>query len=209
VLCKWEEFLMATPGALVSTIAKALGIPEATVVQHDRNLVAAGLRTTGGRGTSAAQVTSRDAANLLIAIGGAPISGASVKESSKACERYRPLRSYGLGHKKGTFFRLKQELPTLGMLPDKHSFGDAIATLIDTVAAGEFGFPKDSLRYPWVSVRFDAPVPEGGITVAFRGRRAQLSYRETEESRNYDSDFRQERSFGFATLLELAKVLQS
>jgi hypothetical protein len=198
---------MATPGQLVHTVARALSIPEATVVQHDRNLAVAGFRTKGGRGPSAAQVTSRDAANLLIAIGGAPISGASVKESSKTCERYRPLQSYGLGNKRGTFFRLKQQLPTLGMLPDKHSFGDAIATLVDTVAAGEFGFPKDSGPYPYVQVRFYAPFPEGGITVGLRGRRVQLSYRKTEETRLYDSDFQQERGFGLATLLEVAKIL--
>jgi len=43
---------MATPGELVRTVAEALGIAEATVVQYDRNLVAAGLRTKGGRGRS-------------------------------------------------------------------------------------------------------------------------------------------------------------
>src|SRR5438105_5022742 len=121
------------------TIAQILGIPEATVVQHDRNLATAGLRTKAGRGRSAAQVTSHDAANLLIAIGGAPISGASVKESRRTCERYRLLRAYG---KSGSFSRLRSRLPTLVRLPDKHSFGDAIATLINSIAAGKFGFPK-------------------------------------------------------------------
>jgi hypothetical protein len=45
---------MATPGQLV-----------------DRVLAESGLRTTGGRGLSAAQVTAADAANLLLAICGA------------------------------------------------------------------------------------------------------------------------------------------
>ena len=199
---------MATPGEFVQTIAEALGISEATVVQHDRNLIAAGLRTKGGRGTSAARVTSEDAANLLIAIGGAPISGASVKESSRTCKRYRSLRAYGVNIKSSSFSRLKTQLPTLGTLPDKHLFADAIATLIDAIAAGEFGFPEDPFDYPHVSVGFYAPFIEGGIVVEFRGkRRIQLNYRKTEESRIYDSDFWQQRRFGFATLIKVAKVL--
>jgi hypothetical protein len=198
---------MATPGELVHTIAKVLGIAEATVVQIDRNLLAAGLRTKAGRGPSAAQVTSHDAANLLIAIGGAPITGASVKESRRTCERYRLLRAYGVQIKLGSFSRLKSQLPTLGRLPDKHSFGDAIAALIDSITAGEFGFPKDPLHYPHVSVRFDGPFPEGGIVVEFRGRRVQLSYQQTREPRRYESDFSQERRFGFATLSDVAKIL--
>jgi hypothetical protein len=41
---------VATPGKLVRAVADMLGAPEATVIQHDRNLVAAGLRSKGGRG---------------------------------------------------------------------------------------------------------------------------------------------------------------
>jgi hypothetical protein len=56
-----------TPGQLVQAVAIALDVPEETVVQHDRNLVVAGLRTKGGRGRSAPQVTPLDAARLLVA----------------------------------------------------------------------------------------------------------------------------------------------
>ena len=59
---------MATPGQLVQVMADILGIPKATVTQYDRVLAEKGLRSKGGRGTSAARVTSRDAANLLIAL---------------------------------------------------------------------------------------------------------------------------------------------
>src|SRR5439155_17694246 len=74
---KLREVLMATPGQLVKCIAEALGIPEPTVVQYDRLLAENGLRSKGGRGTSAAKVTAVDAANLLIAIMGSPVAGAS------------------------------------------------------------------------------------------------------------------------------------
>jgi len=56
-----------TPGQLVNAVSIALDVPEETVVQHDRNLVVAGLRTKGGRGRSAPQVTPLDAARLLVA----------------------------------------------------------------------------------------------------------------------------------------------
>jgi hypothetical protein len=56
-----------TPGQLVKAVSIALEVPEETVVQHDRNLVVAGLRTKGGRGRSAPQVTPLDAARLLVA----------------------------------------------------------------------------------------------------------------------------------------------
>ena len=68
---------MATPGQMVQTMADVLGMPAATVSQYDRQLAEAGLRTTGGRGPSAAKVGATDAANLLIAILGSPVSGAS------------------------------------------------------------------------------------------------------------------------------------
>ena len=56
-----------TPGQLVKAVAIALDIPEETVTQHDRNLVVAGLRTTGARGRNAPDVTSLDAARLMVA----------------------------------------------------------------------------------------------------------------------------------------------
>ena len=59
---------MATPGQLVRTMASVLGIPEPTITQYDRNLAEAGLRQIRGRGTSAAEVSAEDAANLLVAI---------------------------------------------------------------------------------------------------------------------------------------------
>jgi hypothetical protein len=197
---------MATPGELVRTIADALGIPVATVVQHDRNLAAAGLRTKGGRGPSAAHVTSQDAANLLIAICGAPISGATVKESCQTWTRYGSLRAHGVNIKASNFRRLKNFFPTLARLPDRHTFADAIATLIDSIASREFDDPRISAGYQHVSVGFKAPRPRGSITVN-RLRRVQMSYQQSDEWRVDDSDFRQERSFGLETLTKIAEVV--
>ena len=53
---------MVTPPRLVKTISAATGLPLATVVDLDRRLLAAGLRTKGGRGRNAPCVTALDAA---------------------------------------------------------------------------------------------------------------------------------------------------
>lgn len=192
---------MASPGELVHTVAQVLGIPKGTVIQHDRNLASAGLRTKGGRGRSAARVTARDAAYLLIAICGAPISGASVKETVTTCKRYSALRAYGLGN----FSRLKSQLPTLATLPDGHSFRDAIAALIESLAAGEFDF--EGRRSGTVHVGFDGPNPMGSIHVGVR-KSARLWYRESEEwIWGTNKDLRQHRGFSIETLSEIARLV--
>jgi hypothetical protein len=76
---------MATPGQMVQTLAEATGVPRATVAQFDRVLAENGLRSSGGRATSAARVTPRDVANLLLAIMGSPMSGAAIKEAARTC----------------------------------------------------------------------------------------------------------------------------
>jgi hypothetical protein len=195
---------MATPGELVRTVAQVLGIPEATVTQHDRNLASAGLRTKGGRGRSAARVTPQDAAHLLIAICGAPLWGATVKESLATCERYSALRAYGAGGRLDNLSRIKSQLPTLGRLPDGHRFVEAISALITSINAGEFEFwgkPTGT-----VYVGFSGPNPEGSILVSVR-RSARLYYRTSPEREFGDKDFRQERRFTIETLREIATVI--
>ena len=78
---------MATPGQMVQTMADVLGIPAATVSQYDRQLAEAGLRTTGGRGPSAAKVGATDAANLLIAILGSLFPAPQFERPSKSAKR--------------------------------------------------------------------------------------------------------------------------
>jgi hypothetical protein len=79
---------MATPGMLVRSIAKTLGVPAPTVTQFDRVLAENGLRSKSGRGNSAAQVTAKDAANLLIAIMASPVQGAAVRDAALTCQTY-------------------------------------------------------------------------------------------------------------------------
>jgi len=56
-----------TPAALVRAVAKAIDVPESVMIQHDRRLAEAGLRTTGGRGASTRPMTMGDAGKLILA----------------------------------------------------------------------------------------------------------------------------------------------
>jgi hypothetical protein len=145
---------MATPGQLVQTMAAVLGISPATVAQYDRVLSEHGLRSKGGRGRSAAKVSSRDAANLLIAVLASPVSGLSMKDAVRACKVYASLPSLRKASWPENFTQF--ELPTLAELPKNHSLGDALSELIDAAANGEqFKIPPQYL------FKFQAPGPNG------------------------------------------------
>lgn len=118
-----------------------LGVEEPTVTQHDRNLVIAGLRTKGGRGTSAAKVTARDAAHLITAIMGSE----QVKDSANTVLRYTDTVEHASFFAKAHPEEYAEQarakyaafkLPALDALVDGHSFIDALTTLI-TLAMDE------------------------------------------------------------------------
>lgn len=121
---------MATPGQFVEVMAEALGVPEATVVVHDRNLVIAGLRSKGGRGRSAAQVTERDAAHLLTAI----LASAQVRDSVHSVKRYGKTRPHR--HTSSADGYKRSGIKELAQLPAEHSFIDALEALIAAAASG-------------------------------------------------------------------------
>lgn len=142
---------MATPGELVKVIAAATGEDEATVAQHDRNLVVAGLRTKGGRGRSAAKVTARDAALLLTAV----LGSHRVKDSVETVQRYIETQEHHAHWHKHYPDKLQGMgnanvwedfgIPEMAALPLTHSFIDALETLITVAADGKlvrhFGKP--------------------------------------------------------------------
>jgi hypothetical protein len=195
---------VATPGHLVRVMADILGIPEPTVVQHDRNLAAAGLRSKSGRGLSAARVTSLDAANLLISICAASPFGASVKESITTYERFAMLKAHR-GAKLEDFSRVAGPLPTLGSLRKGHLFRDALAALIDSIAFGEFTF-LDGGPTGTVYVSLDDPGPAASIRIE-RLKAVALSYGDAVRSARSKPDLWQNRGFSDVTLRELARVV--
>jgi hypothetical protein len=162
---KLREVMMATPGQLVKCIAEALSIPEPTVIQYDRLLAENGLRSKGGRGTSAAKVTPVDAANLLIAILGSPIAGASIKPAIEICKTYGRLPLKVGSQSIDTFKKLG--FATVAKLPPAHALRDGIAAIIRAASVGEsliIPVPEEApLTGPandWhVSITLNGPTP--------------------------------------------------
>jgi hypothetical protein len=122
------------PGQLVKAVSIALDVPEETVVQHDRNLVMAGLRTKGGRGRSAPEVTTLDAARLFIAILGSirtKDSVDTVKQFERAIFQGKYVRLGGAEMRTGEGLRAQEFDNAIVRLPLTHNLIEALAALID------------------------------------------------------------------------------
>src|SRR5262245_25400553 len=142
---------MATPGQLVHEMADVLGMSEATVTQYDRVLAENGLRSKSGRGKSAAKVTARDAANLLIALATSP----SATDAVRNCKLYASLRDDVFSGESPENFALFG-LPTLAHLPKNHSFRDALTALVAAAGDGEiFTVPKREPNRPHTTTFFE------------------------------------------------------
>src|ERR1035437_2127657 len=115
---------LLTPGQLVNAVAIALNVPVETVVQHDRNLVVAGLRTKGGRGHSGAKVTPLEAARLMVAV----LGSARVLDSVEAVQAYTEA-SFHPQAGSSAFD------PAIAGLPPNHNFIEALAALITDAGA--------------------------------------------------------------------------
>jgi hypothetical protein len=142
--------MTATPGVLVEKMSDILGVPAPTVTLIDRNLSEAGLRSKGGRGRSAARMTAKDAARLLIAILASP----SVGNAAQACRSYGELP---IAHDKhfaehcALFAR--NGLKCISKLPIGCCFSQAVEALITEAAEG--GGLKDNDRTTPLDDRID------------------------------------------------------
>jgi hypothetical protein len=162
----------------VRIVAAALGLPEPTVVVHDRNLVMAGLRTKGGRGRSAAKVTARDAAHLLTAI----LASAQVKDSVHSVRRYSDTRPHVQTPSGSGFNRMG--IKELSDLPAKHSFVDALEALIKAAANGSLQKGREPGRGPLIEVAALTPRTVGDIRIAGikKGIAASIRYERAKSS---------------------------
>jgi hypothetical protein len=132
---------VATPGQLVTEIARLLGVPENAVVTPWRALRDEGVVTKGPRGPHAAPTTSTDAANALIAVTGElPLK--SVIESWRGYARL-PARMAWTGRPNGMPKKPKDSgrwelgqlpFPTVMALKARHTLPEAIAAFIDDAA---------------------------------------------------------------------------
>lgn len=148
---------MATPKELVAKVSELTGVPEGTVILHDRNLLNAGLRTEGQRGRGKSAVTYQDAAHLLIAVAGSR----NVKDSVKTVQEYASLPG------RDTF--------TDGVEIRGKTFGDALAALLEAVPKSRDSFTggNDS---GWVEVSLFGPNPKAVIEISKPGDAAPMRY---------------------------------
>ena len=121
---------MATPAQLVQTISSLTGVPLATIVEADRKLMRADLRTKGGRGLSVVQVTPQDAARILTVVLASPRGN----ESVEAVERYARTKLDTAQSNYKAFFTTK--LDDLAEPSALESFVDALAALIGSASSG-------------------------------------------------------------------------
>jgi hypothetical protein len=98
---------------------------------HDRNLVAAGYRTSSGRGRSAPTITALDLAYHLTAV----LGSEHLTDSVKTVERYRETHPVGTEGSKRPFKGCG--IPLLEALPPEHDFIVGLEALFLAGAAGQ------------------------------------------------------------------------
>jgi hypothetical protein len=146
-----------TPGQLVKAVSIALDVSEETVVQHDRNLVVAGLRTTGARGRNAPSVTPLDAARLVAGV----LGSVKVKDTVQVVQSLEATKVM-LG--RDGYSPLP--FPRFGELqPRDHSFVDALTAIIEETNTSQMF--EDFAGY---ARRF------GGLAIHVRNWGATISY---------------------------------
>jgi len=94
--------------------------------------------------------------------------GPSVKETHNTCERYGTLTAR---ERPPGFSKVMAQLPTFGKLAERHSLREAVAALIDSIAAGEFApVPGEQSRFKsaWLSITFHGLSPWATILLNFR-----------------------------------------
>lgn len=176
---------MATSGELIDETARLMAFPRNAVLYPYRVLRENGVVTKGGRGRSAAQVTARDAASLLIAIAGA----SQIKDTISAWHDYANLQAQTaeggepVGERKPEWTCAALP-PHMKELPAGHSFLDALAALIVTASDGtlssiirardENGLPRPG----GVQVDVRGPWPQASIRIFYPGCSETLIYRE-------------------------------
>ncbi|CAK7257257.1 MULTISPECIES: hypothetical protein [unclassified Shinella] len=126
---------MANSKQLAKAISEVLGVPLKTIEQIDRVLSEAGLRHVGGRGPFAAKMQASDAANLLIAVAAAPVSGAFVKDAARNCRHYMSLTVSRNDAK--PWFNGNSRIPQIAALPPMHSVADFLTAAIEAAISGD------------------------------------------------------------------------
>lgn len=132
---------MARPGELAQAISEVFDIELATVRQQARMLRNAGFMAKEKAGRGSGTMGARDAANLLLAVGGT----ARVKYSTYPVEQNGATTTEG-GPWNLAF--LPVPMPELSDLPSDHTLADALEALILMATANRIDLRTGELRTP-------------------------------------------------------------
>jgi hypothetical protein len=207
---------MATPAQLVQTISSATGVPLPTVVDIDRKLVKAKLRTKEGRGFNAAQMAPLDAARLLTAVLGSAHANAAADAVARYAKTW-PDRTRSTEKLFATAM-----LDDLTKLPARHSFVDALGALIASAATGSLAklvaIAEDDWK-PKIEVFAFTRATRGRIRIAglLNGLTASIEYipapggrnsrRKPSRTEEDSGDLEQSRRITERTILPVAELL--
>jgi hypothetical protein len=170
------NYPMATLTQLVDTIAAVEGLERSTVNLIARYVREAGLIATHGRGTSAATMGIKDAANLLIGVN-ATTTG---KDAARTVSAYRALVSYE--------FKVKRD-----PRPAKRygTLGEAIEQLVDATGVGELPevflnreVPddlQDAFPDVHIDMKFRRPILTASLRIALIRELDELPFESSEE----------------------------
>ena len=179
---------MPTLAELKTAMERALDDPRLKAEIYARPLRKTGLLTTGGRGTSAPQMTPRDCANLLIAIlGDAPaISGPETVKLYRSLQLLRKPPA-----PRGRRSTRPQRVKDLSRLPLKHIreidfLGDLVELLILRAADGSIrelastreGGPGN----PGLSLRLIGPRPAAVLWMPMLDKDMVLAYGDAQQT---------------------------
>lgn len=199
---------MATPPELMQAVSEATGVALATVVDLDRRLVMAKLRTKGGRGLNAARMTALDAARLLTAVMASPQSN----RAAEAVQRYGQTRPNKAQSSERLF--AGTGLEDLASLPANHSFEEGLAALIASATTGSLAkLPARS--FPHIEVVAFASATHGRIRISGLpdGATARVEYvarlsgQGTRGRKAASGDLEQSRRITEQTILPVAQLL--
>jgi hypothetical protein len=119
---------MASSGKLARDFAEALGVPAATGTTVMKALREADMVSMRGRGTSAANMTRRDAAVLLVATASGAVSSQLPEVTNFLLKMPVVLRSPRAA---GFESARASAISTYYALPEKHAFADALMALLE------------------------------------------------------------------------------
>ena len=212
---------MASPSQLVQTVSDVTHIPIATIADYDRKLVKDSLRTRGGRGLHAAQMTPLDAARLLTAVLASPQANAAAftvrrYARTEVDERVSTRKNFKL-----------TGIDDLASLSPKHSFVDGLSALITSISGGtlrEVGLKSRGKWKPQIEVyastfatrgaiRLGAMPPGEAVTVEYglpwgpKRDQPQRYAGEPSDSNRQLGDLEQTRRVSAATIVSIARLL--